>query len=276
MEKGTVSALADVAAYYDRQVDREWYRLTRHRVEYGVTLRALRDTLPPQARVLDVGGGPGRYAVALAAAGHQVTLLDLSPRMLERARDHAAARKVRLVELAEGTATDLTHFDNRAFDSVLLLGPLYHLPLAEDRGRALRECRRVLAPGGMLLAAFLNRYAPLRSLARTDPRLLPRDAERYETLLESGILPEPFEEDLPSAYYARPDEIAPLLHDSGFDLLRLLAAEGIVDGMEDRVSALQGPAWDAWADLNYDLADDPGLLAASTHILAIARRRDGE
>ncbi|HXT37006.1 MAG TPA: class I SAM-dependent methyltransferase [Chloroflexota bacterium] len=276
MEERTASAQVEVAAYYDHQVDREWLRLTRHRVEYGVTLRAIRDSLPLQARVLDVGGGPGRYAVALAAAGHDVTLLDLSPRMLARARAHANDRKVRLVELVEGTATDLSRFTAGSFDAVLLLGPLYHLPVAEDRFHALRECRRVLVPGGTLLAAFLTRYAPLRYLARTDPRLLLRDAERYETLLECGVLPEPFDMTLPHAYHARPEEIPPLLQASGFDVLRLLAAEGIVDGVEERVSALQGPAWEAWADLNYDLASDPGLLAASAHVLAIARRRDDD
>jgi ubiquinone/menaquinone biosynthesis C-methylase UbiE len=276
VQEGTASALAEVAAYYDQQVDREWLRLTRHRVEYGVTLRAIRDSLPPQARVLDVGGGPGRYAVALAAAGHRVTLLDLSPRMLARASAHANDRRVRLVELVEGTATDLSRFDSGSFDAVLLLGPLYHLPAAEDRFRALRECRRVLSPTGALLAAFITRYAPLRYLARTDPRLLLRDAERYETLLECGILPEPIDSAVPHAYHARPEEIPPLLQASGFEVLRLLAAEGIVDGVEERVSALQGPAWEAWADLNYDLASDPGLLAASAHVLAIARRRDDD
>ncbi|MGH2387187.1 MAG: class I SAM-dependent methyltransferase [Chloroflexota bacterium] len=276
MEERTTNLFAEVAAYYDRQVDREWYRLTRHRIEYGVTLRALRDVLPARARILDAGGGPGRYAVALAASGHDVTLLDISPRMLERAHDHAADRKVRLAGLAEGSATDLSRFDNGSFDAVLLLGPLYHLPVEADRMRALRECRRVLTPGGTLAAAFITRYAPLRRLARTDPRLLLRDAEGYETLLEFGVLPESFGEDLPHAYYARPDEISPMLEAAGFDVVRLLAAEGIVDGIEERVCALQGPAWDAWADLNYDLADDPGLLAASAHLLAVARGSEGE
>jgi SAM-dependent methyltransferase len=145
-----------------------------------------------------------------------------------------------------------------------------------DRIRALRECRRVLAPSGALAAAFITRYAPLRRLARSDPRLLLRDAEAYEALLEFGVLPNPGDEDLPHAYYARSDEVSPLLEACGFNVVRLLAAEGILDGVEERVCALQGPAWDAWADLNYDLADDPGLLAASAHLLAIARRRDDE
>jgi S-adenosylmethionine-dependent methyltransferase len=276
VEERPADPFAEVAAYYDRQVDREWYRLARHRIEYGVTLRALRDTLPARARVLDVGGGPGRYAVALAAVGHDVTLLDISPRMLERARDHAADRKVRLTALIEGSATDLSRFDNGSFDAVLLLGPLYHLPGEADRSRALRECRRVLAPAGTLAAAFITRYGPLRRLARTDPRLLIREAEAYEALLEFGVLPEPPGENLPHAYYARPGEVAPLLQSAGFDVPRLLAAEGILDGVEERVCALQGPAWDAWADLNYDLADDPGLLGASAHLLAITRRSAGD
>jgi ubiquinone/menaquinone biosynthesis C-methylase UbiE len=274
MEGVAVDTMGEVRAYYDRQADREWYRLTHHRVEYAVTLRALRDTLTPRSRVLDIGGGPGRYAVALAAAGHTVTLFDLSPRLLDRAREHARSRKVALAGVVEGTATDLSRFDTAAFDAVLMLGPLYHLPQAEDRFRALREARRVLVPGGALLAAFVTRYGPLRRLARTDPRLLLPNAARYETLLSSGVLPPGEEDELPHAYFARVEEVPALLQAAGFEAPRILAAEGIVDSVEERVSALQGPAWDAWADLNYDLAGDPGLLAGAAHLLAISRRKD--
>ncbi|MDB5075870.1 MAG: Methyltransferase type 11 [Chloroflexi bacterium] len=265
--------VSEVRAYYEKQPDREWHRLLRHRVEYAITIRALRDALPAGARVLDAGGGPGRYAVALASAGHTVTLFDLSPKLLARARHHAAERKVQLAGYVEGTATNLAAFDNASFEAVLLLGPLYHLPLVEDREQVLREARRVLVPGGALIAAFMTRYAPIRTLARQDPRLLIRDAERYETLLSSGVLPGPVAGDeAVHGYFARAEEIPPLLEGAGFAPPRLLAAEGIVDGIEDRVVALQGPAWTAWADLNYDLADDPGLLAATSHILAITRR----
>src|SRR5215467_12140608 len=110
---------ARVKRHYDQQVEREWRRLTIHRLEYAISLRALRDTLPPTGGILDAGGGPGRYAVALAAAGYAVTLIDLSPRLLERARAHAQDRKVQLVDICEGNAIDLSRFDTASFDSVL-------------------------------------------------------------------------------------------------------------------------------------------------------------
>lgn len=42
---------------------------------------------------------------------------------------------------------------------MLLLGPLYHLPDPDDRGRALSEAQRALRPGGVLLAAGISRFA---------------------------------------------------------------------------------------------------------------------
>ncbi|HEX6386847.1 MAG TPA: methyltransferase domain-containing protein [Anaerolineae bacterium] len=76
-----------VERHYYQQAQREWERLERHRTEFAVTLRALADCLPPPpATILDVGGGPGRYAIALTQRGYTVTLLDLSRNNLALAR----------------------------------------------------------------------------------------------------------------------------------------------------------------------------------------------
>src|SRR5260221_10863082 len=83
--------------YYDEEAHIEWQRLERHRTEFAVTMRTLTDYLPsaPQA-VLDDGGGPGRYALALSSLGHQVTLLDLSQGNLTLARQKAQESKISL------------------------------------------------------------------------------------------------------------------------------------------------------------------------------------
>ena len=81
-----------VEAMYDADSEREWQRLVRHRTEFGVTMRALDDYLPSApAKILDIGGGPGRYAIVLTQQGYEVTLLDLSQNNLTLARQKAAA-----------------------------------------------------------------------------------------------------------------------------------------------------------------------------------------
>ena len=56
-------------------------------------------------------------------------------------------------------ALDLSRFTDASFDLVLVMGPLYHLVEPSDRDRAIREALRVLAPGGLLFASFITRYA---------------------------------------------------------------------------------------------------------------------
>ncbi|WP_456411793.1 class I SAM-dependent methyltransferase [Oceanithermus sp.] len=87
----------EVQSFYDANAEVEWARLERHRTEFAVKLRALEGHLPPPpAAVLDVGGGPGRYAIELARRGYRVTLVDLSAANLELARRRADEAGVRL------------------------------------------------------------------------------------------------------------------------------------------------------------------------------------
>ncbi len=82
---------AAVLRTYDSDPQYEWDRMDRHRMEFATTFRALETWLPPPpARLLDCGGGPGRYAVELARRGYRVTLFDLSAGNLALARVKAA------------------------------------------------------------------------------------------------------------------------------------------------------------------------------------------
>ena len=68
----------DIRNYYDQNPQYEWDRKKRHRTEFAMTERALKEYLPlPPADILDCGGGPGRYTIELSRQGYQVTLFEL-------------------------------------------------------------------------------------------------------------------------------------------------------------------------------------------------------
>jgi SAM-dependent methyltransferase len=116
--------------------------------------------LQPGERLLDVGCGTGRHAVALAARGVAVTGVDLSPAMLERARARAVAAGVD-IELVEADARDLPPGLEPYDAAICLCEGAFCLvaddtePLAHDRA-ILTSIYDVLRPGGRLALNGLN------------------------------------------------------------------------------------------------------------------------
>jgi ubiquinone/menaquinone biosynthesis C-methylase UbiE len=268
----SLSTSEHVERAYDADPQREWARLERHRTEFAVTLRALHEHLPPPpARVLDCGGGPGRYASELARLGYEVTIFDLSAACLRLAQEKAAEAGATLAAYEHGTATDLSRFADASFAAVLLLGPLYHLLEEGERRQALAEAYRVLQPGGVLFASFITRYAGLRWAAANAPAWPLENPELNELLLVSGRQPPRSEADPQFvAYFAHPAEVVPLCQGAGFAVVTVLGVEGVVSMIESGVNALSGAAWDLWVDLNYRLAADPSIHGCNEHLLVIA------
>ena len=73
--------ISDPETYYDEHSNEEWERLDSSfpsRLEWEGTIDLLRDHLPSEGKVLDAGGGAGRYTVWLAERGYNVTVVDPS------------------------------------------------------------------------------------------------------------------------------------------------------------------------------------------------------
>ena len=271
-----LEAIKDVARHvacrYDSDPEVEWVRLDRHRTELALTLRAMDEHLPPPpARVLDCGGGPGRYAIELSKRGYEVLLFDLSLGNLSLARAKAGQASVTLAGVEHGTATDLGRFSDATFDVVLLMGPLYHLLEDAERRQALSEAWRVLKPGGQLYTAFITRYATMRYAAAREVNWILDELDTVQVGLETGVLP-PHGEMGSSfvAYFIHPKQVKPLLQDAGFEVTTVLGVEGLVSMIEEGVNALEGEDWERWVDLNYQVSPDPCLHGGVEHLLAIA------
>jgi S-adenosylmethionine-dependent methyltransferase len=262
-----------VENYYDQNAQDEWERLERHKIEFQVTLRAMSEFLPEApAKLIDIGGGPGRYAIALAQHGYYVTLVDLSSVSLALAKQKAAEVDVELEAFVHANALDLTALPEASFDAALLLGPLYHLLQEEERRKALQQASRLIKPGGLVFASFITRFAGYRDAAVHGYSYVLDDPADSERLLATGINYEG--KGFTDAYFAHPDEVIPLGESAGFSTLRLMGCEGILAGHEEYVNSLSGADHDFWLDINYRMAQEPCLLGASDHLLYIGRKDD--
>ena len=141
-------------------------------------LRALGSATMPDGtprRVLDVGTGPGLFAILLAQAGCQVTAIDGSPAMLQAARQNAAAQGTHFA--TQQMQAQTLDFANGAFDAIVNRNVMWTV---SDPQRAYAEFLRVLAPGGQLLVYDGDHLADLRDPAIAAAKQAAEEAHRRE------------------------------------------------------------------------------------------------
>ncbi|HWX96935.1 MAG TPA: class I SAM-dependent methyltransferase [Solirubrobacteraceae bacterium] len=105
--------------------------------------------------ILEIGAGSGRVALDLAAAGHEVTALDLDDRLLDSLRARASGLDV------EAVCADARSFELKRRDFGLCLAPMQTVQLlGGEAGRIefLRRARAHLRPGGLLACAIVTEF----------------------------------------------------------------------------------------------------------------------
>jgi SAM-dependent methyltransferase len=199
--------------------------------------------------VLDVGTGPGFYAMILAARGYPVTAVDFSEKMLAEARRNAGPLAER-IDFRRMDAQALT-FPDGSFDVIVTRNLTWNL---QDPARAYGEWGRVLRSGGVLLNFDANWYAYLvdedKRAAferdRENTRLL--QVEDHEAYAESRLM-EDITRSLPMTARRRPDW--------DLDVLRALGCSRVA---ADRRAGER--VWNEEEKINY--ASTPGFLIWAT------------
>lgn len=271
--------ITDIREMYDASWDRENNRLNRHQLEHDVTWLYLDKYLPPSgASLLEVGSGTGKYSFELARRGYTVLAIDLAPRLVAEAKTHAIELGLdKRVEFRVGDVRTLTDVTESTFDGALVMGPLYHLVLREDRLLALQNIYKSLKYGGIIYSSWISRLGIWGQLLREKPGLIEEKGE-VSSVLELGC-------DLDwrrshtgvgfRGYFASVDEISPIHEEVGFQTITLAGIEPAISADDESYNCLAGDRRRLWLDFLFSLSTEPGLVASSRHLLYIGKNNKG-
>ena len=131
------------------QLERDLHR-SLHPRSWDMLLEMLRESgLPPECRIVDVGCGYGHWACQLAVhVGASVLALDVIPAAVAGAHDQVTAQGLEERVVVRQAAIEQIPAASGRYDVVWCRDMLNHVA---DLASALRECARVLRPGGLLL-----------------------------------------------------------------------------------------------------------------------------
>lgn len=138
--------------YNNYQEDERFNRKSQS-FEFRTTMHYIQKYLKKGGKILEIGAGTGRYSIALAKMGYDVTSVELVEKNLNVLRKNS--KGLGNLKSYQGDVLNL-QFEDNSFDLVLCLGPMYHLFNKKDKNRAISETIRVCKPKGICMFAYIT------------------------------------------------------------------------------------------------------------------------
>ena len=254
-----------VSSFYNEIDEDGRLNKSRHgQMEYITTMHYINKYAKKGAKILEIGAGTGRYSIALAKAGFNVSSVELVEHNLEVLKKNNEG--LANIQPYQGDALDLSRFADNSFDVTLLFGPLYHLYESQDVQKAIDEAIRVTKPNGVILTAFLSVYAILFNNYLNGTLL----AGIEENFTEEYKIRH-FEEQLFTGYDVA--EFEALFAEKQVEHLNTIAVNSILELAEGRSDfAMSEEELDAFAKLWLTLCEKRELLGTSGHLLYICKK----
>ena len=254
----------EIEKYYNKFNEEKRLNSRHGQVEYITSMKYIHQYLngDKSKKILDIGAGTGRYSVALAEEGYDVTAVELVKYNLGILK-----QKNSTVKAYQGNALKLSRFEDKSFDVVLLFGPMYHLFAFEDKVKALTEAGRVLKDDGVILVAYcMNEYSVL-TYGFKEGHIL--------ECLEQGKLTEDFrvntkEEDLYD--YVRLEDIESYNRAAGLKREKIISADGPADYMRPILNAMDEKTFEVFVQYHLSICERMELMGAGAHTVDILRK----
>jgi len=239
----------------------EWYKTFHGAVEHYVDWELLRGHLPQNrdARILDAAGGTGRITLPLAKMGYSVTLCDISPGMLNVARQKLIrAGVLDKVEIYECDVYKL-RFADESFDFVLCW---------DGMAEAAKELIRVTKKGGKISMFLVNKHgAAIRKFSE--------DAASALALLRSRSSYVCDEEEKYKAVSV--EEARELFEKEGVKVIKIYAVCGMLDLLSIPKKIQESRSWDRKffdqvTEMLLRLSKEPSVKGLSKHLVLYGKR----
>nr|WP_303934157.1 class I SAM-dependent methyltransferase [Treponema denticola] len=252
--------------YDDIDEDSRLNRSRQGQLEYITTMNYIHRYAKTGAKILEIGAGTGRYSIALAKEGYNVTAVELVETNLEVLKNNSVG--IENIISYQGDALNLDRFEDNQFDITLLFGPMYHLYDKKEVHKALDEAIRVTKKGGIILTAFLSVYAIMNNNYLRETL-----AAGIEMNFDDNYKVKHFEDQLFTGYDIVEFERLFELHNTKY--LTTAAVDNILETAERRTDFKMSDA-DFELFVKYHLAtcEKRELLGSSSHLLYICKKED--
>ena len=229
--------------------------------------------ISPGDAVLDIGGGPGRYAIHYARKGCAVTLAELSLGNVEYAKAKAREAGVDFPAYAVN-CLELDSLGLGQFDHVFLMGPLYHLQEEADRRTAVQIALDHLKPGGKLYVSFIQLFGGLIYDLQHEGHICEDMAIPACRKLVEGV-PKGKDYSGPgftAVYFYHLRNILPFMERFPLKKLHLFGQEGFLAPNKLQLMERSPEEFAQWVELAKQYIEVPELLSWSEHIMYIGEK----
>lgn len=258
--------MTDLEKYYNK-FNEDKRLIRRHgQVEFITSMKYIHECIDDRkcVKILDIGAGTGRYSVALANEGHDVTAVELVKYNLGILKSKKSA-----VKAMQGNALKLSKLADNTFDITLLFGPMYHLFGFDDKIKALNEAKRVTKPGGKILVAYcMNEYSILTYGFKQNH--IKEVVEAGKVTKDFHCIPEP--KDLYD--YVRIEDIDKVRDAADLKRIKLISADGQADLMRPVLNAMDEETFKLFVEYHLATCERQELVGAGAHTVDILEKKN--